>query len=69
MALMTLQGKITLLKREQEELVNVISKDLNWKRVGPKLNMITGLVEQVKLVSQGNAASRKFKQEVQEYKE
>lgn len=51
MALMTLQGKISILKREHEELVNVVTKELNWKRVGPKLTMITGLVEQVKIVS------------------
>lgn len=49
--------------------MNVVQKELTWKRVGPKLNMITGLVEQVKLVSQGSASMRQYRQESQELRE
>ena len=66
---MSMQGKIRLLRQEHQELVNVVRKELTWKRVGPKLNVISGLVARVQLVAQEYAAMRTFKQDCQELKE
>ena len=64
-----MQGKVRLLRQEHQELVNVVRKELTWKRVGPKLNVISGLVARVQLVAQEHAAMRTFKQDCQELKE
>ena len=60
---MSMQGKVRLLRQEHQELVNVVRKELTWKRVGPKLNVISGLVARVQLVAQEHAAMRTFKQD------
>ncbi len=47
MVLMTMQGQVKLLKQEQQGLIDLVSKELTWKRVWPKISIITGLVEKV----------------------
>ena len=66
---MSMQGKVKLLRQEHQELVNIVAKELTWKRVGPKLNVISGLVARVQLVAQEHAAMQTFKQDCQELKE
>ena len=68
-ALLALQGQMAQLKAEHQELVRVVGKEMTWKRVGPKLGVITSLVDQVKQVSKEHAVLTQFKHECQELQE
>ena len=43
--LTNLQQQIVQLKQAQTDLVRAVEKDMTWKRVGPKHEMLTSLVE------------------------
>ena len=42
---MTLQGQVKLMRQQHEELVGCVQRELTWKRVGPKIDVIRGIVE------------------------
>ena len=46
-----------------------MQRDLTWKRVGPKIDVIRGIVEQVKLVGQDHTTMRQYQQDCRELKE
>ena len=69
MALMNVQGQVRLLKQEHNTLIEAVKKEMTWKRVGPKISIITTLVDQVKLIQQEHSNLRQFKHECTELKE
>lgn len=48
------------MKQQHEELVSCVQRELTWKRVGPKIDVIRGIVEQVKLVGQDYTTMRQY---------
>ena len=66
---MNVQGQVRLLKQEHQTLTESIKKEMTWKRVGPKIALISTLADQVKSISQERAALLQHKQESNELKE
>ena len=67
--MLELQGKLKQVKQEHADLVASIKKEVTWQRVGPKLNVLTSLSDQVKRVSKELASLRQCELDCQELRE